>query len=111
MPEYFVSDKRFFDKDEWMNSDFMKGGKIANKYKMVCDGIDGILAENGYIRNEKGIYDVKNPVPNHNWSDPIVKLTSLGPLNASVSMDTKVVRRSPRWMLSTWQTGPKPWVG
>ncbi len=73
MPEYFVSDKRFFDKDEWMNSDFMKGGKIADKYKMVCDGIDGILAENGYVRNEKGIYDVKDPVPNHNWSDPIVK--------------------------------------
>jgi probable phosphoglycerate mutase len=71
MPEYFFSDKDFFNKDKWMRTDFMKGGDIASKYKMVCDGIDGVLAEYGYIRNEQGFYDVKEPVPNHNWSEPI----------------------------------------
>ncbi len=73
MPEYFLSDKKFFDKDKWTKSNFMKGGNIAEKYRMVCDGIDGILAEYGYIRNKKGFYDVVNPVPNHNWYEPVEK--------------------------------------
>lgn len=73
MPEYFLSDKTFFDKDLWMKSDFMKGGDIEAKYRMVCEGIDGILAQQGYCRSESGLYLVKDPVPNHNWSEPIEK--------------------------------------
>ena len=73
MPEYYTSDPLFFDKDKWTDSDFMKAGNIKEKYKMVCDGIDGILAEYGYTRNQKGFYVVQNPVPNHNWSEPITK--------------------------------------
>lgn len=73
MPEYFTSNPEFFDKDKWMDSDFMKGGNIRDYYKMVCDGIDDILNEYGYSRNQKNFYDVKNPVPNHNWNNPIEK--------------------------------------
>ena len=72
-PAYFTSDPLFFDKDKWTDSDLMKAGNIRKKYKMVCDGIDKILAEYGYTRNDQNFYDVKNPVPNHNWSDPIFK--------------------------------------
>ena len=71
LPEFFTSDKKFFDKDHWTDSKFMKSGKIKKYYKEVCDGIDGILAQYGYIRNKKDFYDVTNPVPNHNWSEPI----------------------------------------
>ena len=70
-PDYFYSDPSFFDKEKWADSDFMKGGNIKAKYKEVCDGIDSILEKYGYIRNDKGFYSVKNPVPNRNWSDPI----------------------------------------
>ena len=73
MPEYFLSDKNFFDKEKWTKTAFMKGGGIDEKYRMVCDGIDGILAQHGYIRNKKGFYDVVNPVPNHNWYEPVEK--------------------------------------
>ncbi len=73
MPEFFTSDPAFFDKDKWADSDFMQAGKIKEYYKMVCDGIDEILAEYGYKRNEKNFYDVENPVPNHNWCQPIEK--------------------------------------
>lgn len=73
MPEYFTSDPDFFNKDKFLSTDFMKGGDIQKYYKMVCDGIDQILAKYGYIRNSKNFYDVKNPVPNHNWNEPIEK--------------------------------------
>jgi len=73
MPDFFTSDPLFFDKDKWTDSDFMKAGKIKEKYKMVCNGIDGILAEYGYTRNDQNFYSVENPVPNHNWSEPIPK--------------------------------------
>ena len=71
LPEFFTSDKKFFDKDLWADSKFMKSGKIKKYYKEVCDGIDGILARYGYIRNKKDFYDVSQPLPNHNWSEPI----------------------------------------
>lgn len=69
IPEVFCSDSKYFDKDEWCNAELMQPGDIATKYKEVCDGIDGLLAEYGYIRNDKGFYDVKNPVHNPNF-DP-----------------------------------------
>ena len=71
LPEFFTSDKKFFDKDEWANTKFMKPGHIKKHYQKVCDGFDEILAQYGYIRNKKAFYDVQNPVPNHNWSEPI----------------------------------------
>lgn len=72
-PEYFTSDPNFFDKDKWVESDFMKGGNIKAYYEMVCNGIDEILSRYGYERNQTNFYNVKTPVPNHNWSEPIEK--------------------------------------
>lgn len=71
LPEFFMSDKKFFDKDSWADSKLMKSGKIKQYYKQLCDGIDGVLAEYGYTRNKKGFYDVAKPVPNRNWSEPV----------------------------------------
>ena len=74
-PDFFTSDKKFFNKDKWADSEFMKAGNIKKLYKEVCDGIDGVLAEYGYIRNKHGFYDVKNPKVNPNWNpeNPNVK--------------------------------------
>ena len=71
IPEDFVADKKFFDKDKWADSKLMKSGKIKVQYKKVCDSFDEVLKKYGYIRNKQGFYDVSTPVPNHNWSDPI----------------------------------------
>ena len=73
LPEFFTSDKKFFDKDLWTSSRFMKSGKIKKYYKFVCTGIDDILSQYGYQRNNHNFYDVKNPVPNHNWNQPVEK--------------------------------------
>ncbi len=67
IPDVYYDDKKHFDKDLWCNSKLMKAGKIKQKYKEVCDGIDGLLAEYGYIRNKKGFYNVTNPVENPNF--------------------------------------------
>lgn len=73
LPDFYTKYPEFFDKDKWTSVDFLKKADIDRHYKDVSDGIDGILARYGYLRNEKGFYDVKNPVPNHNWSEPIEK--------------------------------------
>lgn len=70
LPDEFTAHKEFFDKDKWCLNDYM-GEMVPQRYKQVCDGIDEILAEYGYKRNEKGFYSVENPVPNHNWDQPI----------------------------------------
>lgn len=67
LPEIFYSDKLHFDSDHWTESAIMKEGKIREHYKEVCDGIDGILAKYGYLRNSAGFYDVKNPQDNPNF--------------------------------------------
>lgn len=71
LPSFFTSDKKFFDKDRWTDSRFMRPGKIKKYYKEVCNGIDGILSRYGYNRNNHNFYDVDSPAPNHNWSEPI----------------------------------------
>ena len=73
LPQYFAGDNKFFDKDKWADSKLMKGGNIKKFYKEVCDGIDGVLANYGYKRRQNILYEVKNPVPNHNWSEPVYK--------------------------------------
>lgn len=68
MPDYYTSNKNFFNKDKWMNTSFMKKFNTKKDYKEVCDGIDKLLSEYGYIRNKKGFYDVINPSTNPNWT-------------------------------------------
>lgn len=67
LPEVYYDEKKYFDKDQWQNTKLMKKGQIKQYYKMVCEGIDSLLAEYGYIRNKKGFYDVKNPKHNPNF--------------------------------------------
>lgn len=90
LPEFYVSDKMFFDKDNWQNSQFMKNGNIAKYYKIVCSGIDGILSRYGYDKKNKNgmIYKVKNPVFNPNFDSKIQKyhLTSVKNQNENTTL-------------------------
>ena len=67
-PEFFTSNQDFFNKDKWINTDFMKAGTIRDDFNAVCKGIDELLESYGYRRNEKGFYDVINPKVNPNWN-------------------------------------------
>lgn len=67
IPEVYYNNKNHFNKDKWCSVKLLKAGDIKQKYKEVCNGIDGLLGEYGYIRNKKGFYDVKNPRENPNF--------------------------------------------
>ena len=58
MPNYWTKEPLLYDKDNWVNAPVMQTGEVAEKYKWVCDGIDGILKEYGYERYEN-YYKVK----------------------------------------------------
>lgn len=68
MPDVYTSNKDFFNKDKWAVTSFQKQFNTKKEYKEVCDGIDSILANYGYIRNKKGFYNVENPAENPNWT-------------------------------------------
>lgn len=77
-PEYYTAEERYFHKDLWKETEFIKSGNGAEHYKEVIDGIDEILSRYGYIRDGM-MYKVQNPLPNPNWQNPIPKwhLTSV----------------------------------
>ena len=72
LPKYYTSVPEFFDKDKWADTDFIKTADGKNHYKDVCDGIDGLLSEYGYIRDGM-IYSVENPKDNPNFNPDIKK--------------------------------------
>ena len=55
MPSYWTKDKLLYDKDAWHKAQIMQTGRITEEYQSVCNGIDKILADYGYIR-DGGIY-------------------------------------------------------
>ena len=56
MPDYWTQSETMYDKDNWTSDPIIKGSRddIAAEWKMVQDGIDEIIAANGYTR--KGRY-------------------------------------------------------
>lgn len=55
MPSYWTKIDGLYDKDKWHECDLMTTGEVSAEYKRVCDGIDEILEEYGYVR-DGGIY-------------------------------------------------------
>lgn len=49
-PFYWTKEPLFFDKDKWIDVPLMQTGDIKEKYRAVCDGIDGLLEKHGYVR-------------------------------------------------------------
>ncbi len=51
IPGYWTNVPEFYSKDEWFNAPVMQTGEVKSEYEKVCAGIDGILKENGYVRD------------------------------------------------------------
>ena len=43
----------YYDRDKWLSTPFYSSGDVPEKYKAVCDGIDGLLARHGYVHDGK----------------------------------------------------------
>ncbi len=51
-PAYWTKQPEFFDKDAWFKTPIMQTGDVEAEYKRVCAGIDEIIKQHGYMRNE-----------------------------------------------------------
>ncbi len=52
LPAWWTEREDLYDKDEWYRGPTMsKGGNVEEWYLRVSEGIDGILADHGYIRH------------------------------------------------------------
>lgn len=50
-PSFYDKEPRLFDFDHWQEVDFVKNSDLPYYYRMVTEGIDGILSKYGYERN------------------------------------------------------------
>ena len=50
-PEFLDRHQDFFDKDKWLEQDFIKNSNIPKAVKEVFDGFDSVLKEFGYERH------------------------------------------------------------
>lgn len=55
LPEFWTNIDVLYDKNHWLETDFYKNSKMAEKYKWVTDGLDELLKTHGYTR-EGGLY-------------------------------------------------------
>ena len=51
LPEIWTADQNCFDKDNWVEFKAFQSTDAKQKYKEVCDGLDALLAGNGYRRD------------------------------------------------------------
>lgn len=58
MPSFWTKDERFYHNKEWLDTDIMQTGNVKEKYFSVCENLDKLLAEYGYVR-EGNIYRVE----------------------------------------------------
>lgn len=55
MPSQWTGIEEFYGRKSWLETELMKSGPAKERYRQVADGIDGILAKHGYLR-EGNIY-------------------------------------------------------
>lgn len=59
LPEDWLEIPEFHDVDKWFTVPAMVGGGAEEAYRHVCEGLDKLLAEHGYVRNGKRYDAVK----------------------------------------------------
>ncbi len=59
-PDYWTKIDDYYSYDTWLNVDVMKQGDVKRHFDEVCNGVDKLLANHGYVKSGR-IYDVKNP--------------------------------------------------
>lgn len=52
LPQDWTKEEKYYDRDHWMDTPIMQDSTVAEEYQWVADGLDQLLAEHGYIREE-----------------------------------------------------------
>lgn len=58
LPQDWTAEENFYRYDKWSDHDILKQGKVKEEYDWVVNGLDGLLAEHGYVRKNH-YYEVK----------------------------------------------------
>lgn len=59
LPQEWTTEKRYFNRDTWLDPDPFRLTDAAKEFKWVTDGLDALLAKHGYHR-EGDLYRVEN---------------------------------------------------
>ncbi|MBQ8230247.1 MAG: histidine phosphatase family protein [Clostridia bacterium] len=51
LPDEWINEPKMYDHKAWHQQDFYRTVDIESKYKKVCEGLDSVLAEHGYLRD------------------------------------------------------------
>lgn len=51
LPSYWTGDKRYYDREQWAETEVMQSGKTKEEYLWVTGEFDKLLAEHGYVRD------------------------------------------------------------
>ncbi|MCM1023331.1 MAG: histidine phosphatase family protein [Prevotella sp.] len=60
IPGEWTAVPEYYSKDEWYGLPIMRSGSMSEKLAEVWDGLDGILAAHGYVR-ENNVYRAEKP--------------------------------------------------
>lgn len=60
LPQDWTKIPEFYDRDKWTEHEELKKGNVLTAYKYVCDGLDKLLKDHGYVR-EGNYYRVEKP--------------------------------------------------
>ncbi len=58
LPEEWANERKMYDFQRWQEQDIYREANIDKEYQKVIDGLDGLLAEHGYVR-EGNFYRVE----------------------------------------------------
>lgn len=53
LPGYWTNIPEMHSVDTFTETALMKSGRVKEEYQRVCDGLDGIIAAHGYVRDKK----------------------------------------------------------
>ena len=59
VPSYWTEIDDYYNYERWLDVPLMKKGNVKKHYQIVCDGIDELLKNHGYVKNGK-IYNAVN---------------------------------------------------
>ncbi len=79
LPEDWTRQSLFFDKDRWLEAPELKETNVMEEYLGVTRGLDGLLADHGYVRSG-AVYKAIHPN-----NDTIVVFCHLGVMAVMVS--------------------------
>lgn len=51
LSDEWINEPKMYDYQAWHQQDFYRAVGMESKYKQVCEGLDSVLAERGYIRD------------------------------------------------------------